>query len=819
MKKQITLILCLFGFAISSVIAQSNQLTIQPEDYLGKRGFDVLVFNNNYAEGHQGAIEVLLHDNRIATNGDLRLEPTPGQWSPAPKLKNREVQRGEQVISATLVYPDSSKNRKGFNPIFYPDLYFKYHVHVEPAEDGVIVTVDLEEPLPEAWIGKVGFNLELFPEWLFGKSYMMDGEVGIFPRKPVGSMNKDADGELQPEPMATGQSLVVSPEREHNRLVIENLQGDLTLYDGRFKHNNGWFIVRSLVESGATDGAIKWKISAYPDPDWKREPVIQVSQAGYHPAQQKQAIIEADTLVDLASSVELKKFNRQGQAETVSSGAPQPWGRFLRYDYYTFDFSDITEPGLYYVQSGDYKSHTFRVAGDIYNDQTWQATLEYFLPVQMCHMKVREKYRTWHGRCHLDDALMAPTDSNHFDGYVQGSSTLTDFEPYEPVPGLNAGGWHDAGDYDLRVESQAGTVHKLAMIYDEFGIEYDETTVDQAGKVVEIHQPDGKADILQQIEHGLLTLLGGYDNLGRLYRGIICNDKRQYVLLGDASTMTDNQVYTKGEKGPGMDDRWVFTEENPWRALYVVQGLASASRAIEAYDADLSQRSARAATEIFNEYAPGKGDLNAMAINAAVELYLTTNEEQYLERIVDSKETINKEIGRVGWSVSRVITHIDKRSFKRVYEKALEEYASTVDERLAQNPYGVPYDPGIWGDGWDIQSFGVNQYFLNQRYPGLFPKEQFISALQYVLGVHQGTNTKSYVSGVGNSSVTTAYGINRGDWSFIPGGSVSGTGLIRPNLPELKHWPFFWHQTEYVMGGAATDFMFLSIAADQVLNQ
>jgi hypothetical protein len=47
---------------------------------------------------------------------------------------------------------------------------------------------------------------------------------------------------------------------------------------------------------------------------------------------------------------------------------------------------------------------------------------------------------------------------------------------------------------------------------------------------------------------------------------------------------------------------------------------------------------------------------------------------------------------------------------------------------------------------------------------------------------------------------------------------VSGTGIIRPGFPELKEWPYFWQQTEYVLGGGATNFMFLVLAAKSVLR-
>ena len=111
--------------------------------------------------------------------------------------------------------------------------------------------------------------------------------------------------------------------------------------------------------------------------------------------------------------------------------------------------------------------------------------------------------------------------------------------------------------------------------------------------MVEIHRPDGKPDILQQIEHGVLTLNAGYGNLGRLYRGIICNNLRQYVMLGDAANMTDNKLGNK-------DDRWVFTEENPFRELSVSAHLAAAARVLKGYNDTLSNESLAIAKTLFD---------------------------------------------------------------------------------------------------------------------------------------------------------------------------------------------------------------------------
>src|SRR5690606_14060325 len=167
------------------------------------------------------------------------------------------------------------------------------------------------------------------------------------------------------------------------------------------------------------------------------------------------------------------------------------------------------------------QSSVFQISEGVYDRHVWQPTLEYFLPVQMCHVRVNDRYRVWHGACHLDDALMAPVNHNHFDGYIQGPSTLTSYSPGEHVPGLDVGGWHDAGDYDLRVESQAGTIQWLAHAWERFEPRLDSTWIDQETRIVEIHRPDGKPDMLQQIEHGALAIVGGHKALGRLYRGVI----------------------------------------------------------------------------------------------------------------------------------------------------------------------------------------------------------------------------------------------------------------------------------------------------------
>ena len=225
--------------------------------------------------------------------------------------------------------------------------------------------------------------------------------------------------------------------------------------------------------------------------------------------------------------------------------------------------------------------------------------------------------------------------------------------------------------------------YNLSLAYEAFHVDYDVTTIDQQAKVTEIHQPDGKNDILQQIEHGMLSVVGGYRSLGRLYRGIICNDLRQYVLLGDSSAMTD------GVKG-NEDDRWVFTEENPPRELMTAAHLAAASRALEGYNDALSKECLDIAEELY-EITDGSGKARAAKSHAAVELYLTTDENKYREHLLSEADFIAENIQEMGWIISRVEKKLADEHFTETILGAMQGLMEQLEQQSAETPYGIPY--------------------------------------------------------------------------------------------------------------------------------
>jgi hypothetical protein len=265
------------------------------------------------------------------------------------------------------------------------------------------------------------------------------------------------------------------------------------------------------------------------------------------------------------------------------------------------------------------------------------------------------------------------------------------------------------------------------------------------------------------------------------------------------------------------DDRWVFTENNPMRELTTAAQLAAVSRVLKGFNDTLSIQSLEAAREIY-KVTDGSNRARSAKVHAATELYLTTGEKEYKDHLLAETSFIVQSISQVGWFIGRAEKAMKDAKFTKAIRDALPGLRDQLEKQGAETPYGIPYRPRIWGAGWDIQSLAYRYYFLHTAYPDVFSPDMIYNALNFVLGCHPGSNTSSFASGVGAKSATVGYGLNRADWSYIPGGVVSGTALIRPDFPELLEFPYLWQQVEYVLGGGSSHYMFLVLAAQQLLS-
>ncbi len=599
---------CLFGADVAMKVTDKN--------YLDAQGFSVFLYDSTYhpvfVDQKNTAMEMILHGQRIATNGDVRLMPTPEQWDLVATLKGRHADKENSRLIADLAFPTF-------------DLSYTLAVEAEPG--GVKVSINLDKPLPQKLAGRAGFNLEFLPSIYMGKAYLVDGsKAGIFPRTPNDPMIKvmpladepkkayyledwdKAKGYTQPLPFAEGKSITLGVDDALARINVKSDTSDLMLFDGRDRAQNGWFVLRSLIPSDKTTGAIVWHIHPDVIPNWTRPPMIAHSQVGYAPGFSKVAVLELDPKYDGPKTAKVLRLMEDGSYKQVFEGpitTATPW---LRYTYAKFDFSSVNDPGLYVLEYADQRTASFPISKDVYAN-IWQDSLDHHLAEQMDHVSVREGYRIWHAASHLDDGRMAPVVGDQFDGWNQATATEGKWKGGDHIPGMNVGGWYDAGDYDLEEPAQLSVIQSLALAYREFNLKYDELTVDETTREVEMHRPDGVPDTVEQVKHGALLILAQFHNIGHAIRGTHEPDLRQYTHLGDGASKTDGRIYdpklgpneVKGDYSGRPDDRWIFTSNNPFFQWNAIAALAAAADVLKGYDDALAKDSLQTAIKAWND--------------------------------------------------------------------------------------------------------------------------------------------------------------------------------------------------------------------------
>ena len=85
------------------------ELRLNDKEYFEMPGLNVMAFQDIYPEGHQAGVSIIQHGVRVATNGDIRLDRTPGQWQPMAKQDKSVVDSGQNAITTWLSYPDPAR--------------------------------------------------------------------------------------------------------------------------------------------------------------------------------------------------------------------------------------------------------------------------------------------------------------------------------------------------------------------------------------------------------------------------------------------------------------------------------------------------------------------------------------------------------------------------------------------------------------------------------------------------------------------------------------------------------------------------------------
>ncbi|NLT52776.1 MAG: glycoside hydrolase [Ignavibacteria bacterium] len=805
-----------------------QDLILNDLEYFETQGVNVLVYNNLFTGGFNdeknAGIELIHHGVRTAQGGAVRLSNTPEQWDLVPAIPTRKVDRASKTIEATLRYKDYD---------------FDSRVVVTAKGKGVEISVYLDKPVPKMLEGKAGFNLEFLPSQYWGKAYIIDGRPNRFPRYAVSSTVTKPNSEkikqykgyvtsddrgtgkfIDPLPLETGRTLLIAPDEPGRMVKITSNDADLMLFDGRMLAQNGWYVVRSLLPAGKTGKVLTWTVEPNAIKGWIREPNIGFSQVGYIPSQPKVAVIELDKKDRPLAKASIYKINDDGNATEVFNGEVIPWGNYFKYHYVKFDFSSVKDPGIYYIQYGNFKTNNFIIENNVY-DKITDATSDVWIPIHMNHMYVNEAYRVWHGEPFKDGYLQAPPNTDHFDLHFQGPTTDTKYKGLELIPGLNVGGFFDAGDFDIETGSNINVVQNFVHIWEYFKPLRDVTFVDEKQRYVDLHRPDGTPDILQFIEHGTLNLLAQAENIGHMAQTLSNSVLDNYHHLGDAASITDGLPYNPnlgpyeiaadGRSSGVKDDLWAFTSRNPSLDLQAATMFALASRALKGYNDDLSTRALKQSKRLLKEgtelLASQPQDTteryNRFAnIDSYLQLYIATGEQQYIDKFQEALWPVldlNVNFGLL--PALNAIPYMDA-SFKEKLRSYIVKYKDYIEKLEKDNPYGVPIGLGNWAGGGALSSFGTSICFASKYYPDIIDVSHAFKVTNWLFGCHPYHNY-SFVATVGAARPKAVfYGNNRADFSFIPGNVAPGLLFRKPDhFENYDDWPFLWGQNEGTIAG------------------
>lgn len=816
----------------------NQDLVLNDLEYFERQGVNVLVFSNEFSGGFNdeknSGIEIIHHGVRTVQGGAVRLSNTPEQWDLVPQSPSRTVNKEDKSIEVALRYNDYD---------------FDSRVVVTAQGKAVEIAVYLDEPIPAELEGDAGFNIEFLPSQYWGKAYIMDGRPNRFPRYAVSNTvtrpnsekvvqykgyktydDRGTDRFVDPLPLEAGRSILIAPDEPSRMIKITSEDTDFMLYDGRMLAQNGWFVLRSILPAGKTGKVLSWIVEPNAIENWIREPNIGFSQMGYVPDQPKIAVIELDKKDKPLAKASIIKVNDDGSTQEIFTGRTNAWGDYFKYHYIKFDFTEVQEPGVYFIKYGDYVTNNFIINDDVY-DKITDATSDVWIPIHMNHMAVNEAYRVWHGEPFKEGYLQAPPSTDHFDLHSQGPTTDTKYKALEHIPGLNVGGFFDAGDFDIETGSNINVVQNFVTAWELFKPMRDETFVSQEQRYVDLHRPDGTPDILQFIEHGTLNLVAQAEQIGHMAQTLSNSVLDNYHHLGDASAITDGLIYdpslkpyevsADGKRSGTPDDMWAFTSRNISLDQRAATMFAAASRALRGYNDELADRALKQSKRLMKE----ADEINAARQNGRnqnnrnrngggnvatnLQLYVATGEKQYLEQFESQIwGALDRNVNGTINTAMDAIPYMDAeyKEKLRPYVEKYKEYIVSLDEN---NPYGLPIGLGNWAGGGSITSFGTTVSFANKYFPDIVDKSFAYKAAGWLFGCHPYHNY-SFVAAVGATRPKEVfYGNNRADFSFIPGNVAPGLLFRQPDhFENYDDWPFLWGQNEGTIAGNTSYLIF-----------
>ena len=362
--------------------------------------------------------------------------------------------------------------------------------------------------------------------------------------------------------------------------------------------------------------------------------------------------------------------------------------------------------------------------------------------------------------------------------------------------------------------------------------------VDETAREVEMHRPDGVPDAVEQVKHGVLQVLAQIKAIGHPIMGIIEPTLREYTHLGDAASNTDGRIYSE-KLGPNEvdgnfsgkpDDRWAFTTKMPVLQYGAAASLAAASQALKGWDDPLAKECLDTAVKLYEEStriprhrrAGGFGPRGMAAAgrwNAALELLIATNGgEIYKKRVLELFPTIRQRFVWLQRLDGRARPALHGRGVQKATRRGGKGLRGRAGYRPGQDSVRRSAQPATWGGSAAGGRIRLPDVLPAQGIPG--DRRHGLHAAGRQLPAGNASGLEHFVHLLSRDGLEVkAYGNNRADNTFIPGGMIPGYIVIKPDFPEcIDDFGFLWFEDEYTIS-VAGKWILAANAADAIVRE
>ena len=532
-----------------------------------------------------------------------------------------------------------------------------------------------------------------------------------------------------------------------------------------------------------------------------KKPTIVVNQVGYLPQWRKIAFFRQNTISNpkIKEQESAKLIDRDTNKEIATlSLKPAVIDADTKDAIALIDFSDVTQPGNYYLRAGKYKSVPFAIGNDVYQEPLIPLLRSYYL--QRCGVEIDDPISgISHPPCHINDGIIANQNK---------------------IAKIDAvGGWHDGGSYNKYVATATVTIGRLLSLYEQNPDLFPDRqlSIPQSG--------NGKSDLLDEMEFGLNWLLKMQRDDGAVYRKVAGarwalnigpdEEAQPRFLYGISTPETAKFAATMAiasrnfeSINPQLADKYLAAANQAWQYLQ-----AQTEMKVDWRPKDDGGSDRYLASE-FNREQSLTTDIDDR-LWAAAELYITTGQSIYASYFADNLDLVEytlfewknpAPLGIINY-LQQQRQPISKEVADKIKTKIIQR-ADLIMERVNQNNYRIANDRFIWGSNRMTAEEGitlVNAYKITDNPEYLAAS---ISQLDYLLGRNHFNQT--FITGIGTNFVNNISNLYaRAKQIKMPGLVVGGANATAQDSRVYKdrgQLSYADDKEAYATNGSATDY-------------